>query len=869
MSCPAFPRPWPLRALLCAAASLAVPAQASVYRVGNLLEPGCTHATLPAAILAAAGHAGPDDILLAESANYSNLAVVIQDPDALRIQGGFDLCDDNLPSGNTVLNGRSGDSLMTVLGTGTLTLENLTLQNGREASSSFGGGLDIGYAGAIDRELVVTLKKVTVTNNSAGFGGGIHVTGARARLRLLDAVRVSGNTASLNGGGVLCRNGAGMFMRGVNSSVVSNNALNGGGIRGENCILELANAGTGIPLVWANGARDGGGISLTGQNSVLTMYTTHSGYPASILGNFAEGDGGGLALLSSARAALFDTSIEHNTARGSGAAVYQFDNDDAPRSYLTMESARDATLWPRPATAVACAPLRCNRVVGNIARAEDGSWRDGALVYAFGGGRRGYTSTVLHGTAVFENQGRTLIRGADERSFNDPLLIGTTFQLRNAVVVRNASTASLFDIVDQGNLALLESTLAANTIGAASVIYQEGHEHSEVIVERSLIEQAGKSTVTRGGSDGTTRIGSSMTRDVIPAGLTSAPNLVGSPNFVNAPLDDYTPQYQQAIVDYAMVAADHTQGMLDFAGNARAKDLAAKQNAGGDPARIQDIGALERQLDGADPPLHFAVAAATVDEGDCVGNTCESRTVRFTVSLPRPAPFETRVDFRTANPPAGVAFATAGLDYVAYLPTTLVFPLGTTQRTVDVNIVGDNEPEYDEEFLLQLSSALPASTGISPTAGSAAARIGDNDRIRVTLQPLPPRIEGTGAGNAPAEFTVTLNRPLPPQADGPFLEPLLVPYHTEDGAALQGEDYIATSGTLAFYPGRTSLAIAVPVVRDATPEPLESFALVLESASGPLSEPATLDAGTQHLLLLDDDGPEFQSLFVDGFESPP
>ena len=72
-------------------------------------------------------------------------------------------------------------------------------------------------------------------------------------------------------------------------------------------------------------------------------------------------------------------------------------------------------------------------------------------------------------------------------------------------------------------------------------------------------------------------------------------------------------------------------------------------------------------------------------------------------------------------------------------------------------------------------------------------------------------------------FTVSLNR-----AAGTAT----VDYATADRTAHAGEDYTATSGTLAFAPGETSKTVAVPLLDDAIDDDGETFALELNNAQG-------------------------------------
>ena len=83
--------------------------------------------------------------------------------------------------------------------------------------------------------------------------------------------------------------------------------------------------------------------------------------------------------------------------------------------------------------------------------------------------------------------------------------------------------------------------------------------------------------------------------------------------------------------------------------------------------------------------------------------------------------------------------------------------------------------------------------------------------------------EGTDAA---ATFAVTLSR----ASSGA----VTVDYATTDGTARAGQDYTATSGTLAFAAGVVERTVSVPVLDDARDEGEESFTLTLSNATGAL-----------------------------------
>ena len=73
-------------------------------------------------------------------------------------------------------------------------------------------------------------------------------------------------------------------------------------------------------------------------------------------------------------------------------------------------------------------------------------------------------------------------------------------------------------------------------------------------------------------------------------------------------------------------------------------------------------------------------------------------------------------------------------------------------------------------------------------------------------------------------FAVTLDRAASGQ--------VTVDYTTVDGTAKAGEDYMRSSGTLAFSPGELEKTVAVPILDDARDEGEETFTLTLSRASG-------------------------------------
>jgi uncharacterized repeat protein (TIGR01451 family) len=74
-----------------------------------------------------------------------------------------------------------------------------------------------------------------------------------------------------------------------------------------------------------------------------------------------------------------------------------------------------------------------------------------------------------------------------------------------------------------------------------------------------------------------------------------------------------------------------------------------------------------------------------------------------------------------------------------------------------------------------------------------------------------------------ALITVQLSKPWP--------DPVTIKYHTEDGSATAGQDYIATQGTLTFAPGETTHTFSVGIISDTLLEYWETVNLILSNPS--------------------------------------
>ncbi|MGN6184500.1 MAG: beta strand repeat-containing protein, partial [Thermoanaerobaculia bacterium] len=246
-------------------------------------------------------------------------------------------------------------------------------------------------------------------------------------------------------------------------------------------------------------------------------------------------------------------------------------------------------------------------------------------------------------------------------------------------------------------------------------------------------------------------------------------------------------------------------------------------------ATIADGQATGTILDDDTAPVvpAISIAPASVVEGNA-----GSASLSFDVTLSAATTNGVTVSYATTD-----GTASNGADYVS-TTGTLTFAPGTTSRTIVVPIVGDTLVEGNETLTVTLASPSNGTLGTS----SATGTIVDDD-----IAPVIPTISIGAAtltegdnGNAPMTFAVTLSAPT--------TNTVTVTYTTADDTAIAGNDYAATTGTLVFAPGMTSLPIAIAVNGDTLVEGNETFTVTLTNPSN-----ATLAIASASGTILDND----------------
>jgi hypothetical protein len=205
--------------------------------------------------------------------------------------------------------------------------------------------------------------------------------------------------------------------------------------------------------------------------------------------------------------------------------------------------------------------------------------------------------------------------------------------------------------------------------------------------------------------------------------------------------------------------------------------------------------------------------AAPVTEGD-TGST--NATFDITISTPYYRDFT--IDYATTN-----GTALAGADYTA-VQGTLLFPKGTTARSISVPVLGDVIDESNETFNMVLS--ISTGPGFSDSSGNVT--ITDDD---TTVSVADASANEGNTGTTTVTFTVST-------ADNAGNKTAFtVDYATAEGGAqpaTAGVDYASTSGTLSFPQGTKSRTFTVTVNSDLIDEPAETFLIHLSNSSGPL-----------------------------------
>lgn len=179
-------------------------------------------------------------------------------------------------AGQTIIDGAQLDRLFHVLAGSTLTLRNVTIQNGRETN---GGG--------IENDGTLNLENVTLTSNSAVTrGGAIYNNTGKLNLTSVNVVsnissEVASGQGSAIGGGIASFGGT---VNIVNSQIASNTASgDGGGVDSRSTTLTITNSS-----FHDNFATTGGAVRLFNGTATLTNNTFNADHATASGGAIAS-----------------------------------------------------------------------------------------------------------------------------------------------------------------------------------------------------------------------------------------------------------------------------------------------------------------------------------------------------------------------------------------------------------------------------------------------------------------------------------------------------------------------------------------------------------------------------------------------------
>ncbi|HEX7149841.1 MAG TPA: Calx-beta domain-containing protein [Thermoanaerobaculia bacterium] len=228
------------------------------------------------------------------------------------------------------------------------------------------------------------------------------------------------------------------------------------------------------------------------------------------------------------------------------------------------------------------------------------------------------------------------------------------------------------------------------------------------------------------------------------------------------------------------------------------------------------------------------IPSITISDPTAGEGNAGTSNATFTLTLSAATAHDVTVDYATAN-----VTAFAGEDY-APASGTLLFPAGTTSRTLTVAVAGDTTIEPDELFAVNLSNAIGAT--IADAQGRATI-VNDDGTYAPPLLSIADVTVAEGAGGpVTASFAVTLS--------APSMRTVTVTYFTYDVEATAGSDYAASFGTVVFEPGVTTRTIDVVVIGDSNVEPTERFAVELQIATN-----AGIADGIAYGHIVNDDAP--------------
>lgn len=597
------------------AASCAAPAHAAIFTVGTPSGAGqpCTHGTIQAAINAANSSAGADTIRLTRTLTYEPEANSINTAQELTIEGGYATCTQaTADATRTVVSGAGGAHapVFTITApTGALIhLRNLTISGGDVDGAGLGGGIRFEGDGVLD------IADSAISNNTAGYGGGIYArgTGTNAELNILNNVSIVGNTARYDGGGVYASQietsmtAPGSILFNNRATGVASGAYTGGyggglyvqaGTLSSYAYIGTSGVGS-LGAIAYNQALYGGGVALGGANgnhgtsaySVLQLFTTDPAHRGRIANNAASVSGGAIHATSTdggvfdgdvfPYAYVWNAELDANTAPN-GAAVHLVGG-----MYTWFGFNQEGPASPWPSQALRCGTgTDCGRISNNATAANGGGYTDGAILAGSGAVQRVFNLGCSASASCALPTGGIVIEGNQ----GGRLLDSSTgiAEISNALIEGNQFSQGL---IRTDYLTLRDSTLAGNTIGANPLLSTS----SRVTIQRSLLWQPGLVMLQH---SGTMAVDHVLASEINSLGGNfggggecggGACAVLADPRFVDPAHGDYSLRVASPAIDRAPPLTGDDR---DVYGRPRDQGLAHIWAANG----VRDLGAFERQ----------------------------------------------------------------------------------------------------------------------------------------------------------------------------------------------------------------------------------------------------------------------------------
>lgn len=161
--------------------------------------------------------------------------------------------------------------------------------------------------------------------------------------------------------------------------------------------------------------------------------------------------------------------------------------------------------------------------------------------------------------------------------------------------------------------------------------------------------------------------------------------------------------------------------------------------------------------------------------------------------------------------------------YASYNGTSMATPHVSGAVALYRSVAGNRTAAETRAALLGNTTATTSLNGITVTGGRLDVARLVSSALSPTLAVQDQSMVEGNAGTSGMLVTVTLSQAA--------IEPVTVSYATSNGTAIAVSDYLASSGSLTFAPGTTSMTVTVPIVGDGLAESEETFRLNLSNPS--------------------------------------